>query len=76
MREGKPVKEILTKVIENRSLTKLTLSKSTDREILRTTGRLTQIKGQLFVTLERFYTAARPGMRTFRPSVPRRCWRP
>ena len=50
------MKEILTKVIENRSLTKLTLSKSTDREILRTTGRLTQIKGQLFVTLERFYT--------------------
>lgn len=50
------MKEILKRVIEQRSLTKLTLSKSADKEILRTTGRLTQIKGQLFVTLERFYT--------------------
>lgn len=50
------MKEILSQVIANKTLTKLSLSKSHDKDIVRTTGRLTQIKGQLFVTLERFYT--------------------
>lgn len=50
------MKEILSQVIENQSLTKLTLSKPTDKTVLRATGRLTQIKGELYVTLERFYT--------------------
>ena len=50
------MKEILAQVIENQSLTKLTLSKPTDKTVLRATGRLTQIKGELYVTLERFYT--------------------
>ena len=50
------MKEILSQVIENKSLTKLSLSKSCDPAIIRTTGRLTEMKGQLYVTLERFYT--------------------
>ena len=50
------MKEILSQVIENQSLTKLTLSKPTDKTVLRATGRLPQIKGELYVTLERFYT--------------------
>ena len=53
------MKEILSQVIENQSLTKLTLSKPTDKTVLRATGRLTQIKGELYVTLERFYTAGK-----------------
>lgn len=50
------MKEILKQVIEGKTLTKLSLSKAADAAIIRTTGRLTQIKGALFVTLERFYT--------------------
>ena len=50
------MKEILTYVIENRILQKLTLSKCTDKDILRTTGRLIEIKGSLFLALESFYS--------------------
>ena len=50
------MKEILRYAIENKILQKLTLSKSTDNKILRATGRLTVIKGQLFLALETFYT--------------------
>ena len=50
------MKEILSYVIENKMLTKLTLSKATDASIIRTTGRLVEIKGQLYVALERFCT--------------------
>ena len=50
------MKEILSYVIENKMLTKLTLSKATDASIIRTTGRLVEIKGQLYLALERFCT--------------------
>lgn len=48
------MKEILTYVIANRLLSKLTLSKSVNPEVLRTTGRLIEIKGAYFVALEQF----------------------
>ena len=50
------MKEILSYVIENKMLTKLTLSKPTDSTIIRATGRLIEIKGQLYLALERFCT--------------------
>jgi len=50
------VKEILSYVIESRTLQKLTLSKCVDKEIIRTTGRLIEIKGKLFLALESFYS--------------------
>ncbi len=49
------MKEILTYVIENKILQKLTLSKSNDKEILRTIGRLIEIKGKLHLALESQY---------------------
>lgn len=48
------MKEILSYVIENRLLTKLTLSKSSDSEVFRATGRLIEIKGVCYLALERF----------------------
>lgn len=48
--------EILSYVIDNEVLEKITLSKAVSQEILRTTGRLTQIKGQLYLSLETFYS--------------------
>ncbi len=50
------MKEILSYVINNKILQKLTLSKSTDSTIIRTTGRLIEIKGQLLLALETFCT--------------------
>lgn len=50
------MKEVLSYVIEHKILTKLTLSKPADAKIIRATGRLTQIKGELYLTLERFCT--------------------
>ena len=50
------MKEVLTYAIRERILTKLTLSKSVDSKILRTTGRLTQIKGRVYLALESFLT--------------------
>ena len=50
------MKETLSYVIENRMLTKLTLSKPTDETIIRATGRLVEIKGKVFLALERFCT--------------------
>lgn len=50
------MKETLTFVINNKLLQKLVLSKCTDKQILRTTGRLIDIKGQVFLALESFYT--------------------
>ena len=47
--------EILTYTIQNKTLQKLTLSKSSNPEILRTTGRLIEIKGNLYLALETFY---------------------
>ena len=50
------MKEILSYVIEQKMLTKLTLSKPADEKTIRTVGRLTQIKGKVYLTLERFCT--------------------
>ena len=50
------MKDVLSYVIENKILTKLTLSKPADETIIRTTGRLTQIKGKPYLTLEQFRT--------------------
>ena len=50
------MKEILTHIIENQKLTKLTLSKCEDRTVLRTTGRLVQLKGKPHLALESFLT--------------------
>jgi len=48
------MKEVLSYAIAQQILTKLTLSKSVDSKILRTTGRLTKIKGKLYLALESF----------------------
>ena len=48
------MKEILSHVINNQTLTKLTLSKCQDSTILHTTGRLVLLKGKLFLALESF----------------------
>lgn len=48
------MKEILSYVIENKLLTKLTLSKSGKPEVLRASGRLIEIKGQCYLALEQF----------------------
>lgn len=50
------MKETLSYVIDNRMLTKLTLSKPTDPTVLRATGRLVEIKGKVYLALERFCT--------------------
>ena len=49
------MKEILIYAIENRTLQKLTLSKCVDTDVLRTTGRLVVLKGELYLTLETAY---------------------
>ena len=49
------MKKILTYTIENRILKKITLSKCVDTEIIRTTGRLVEMKGKLHLALESFY---------------------
>ena len=48
--------EILNHVISNKTLQKLTLSKCVDKGILRTTGRLTMIKGSVYLSLESFHS--------------------
>ncbi len=50
------MKEILSYVIEHKTLTKLTLSKPSDPTTIRVAGRLTQIRGELYLALERFCT--------------------
>ena len=50
------MKEILSYVIDHKMLTKLTLSKPADPGIIRATGRLIEIKGQIYLALERFCT--------------------
>lgn len=47
--------DILDFVFENKTLKKITLSKSVDKNILRTVGRLSKIKGEMFLALESFY---------------------
>lgn len=46
------MKKILTYIIEKKILQKLTLSKSINTDIIRTTGRLVKIKGNLYLALE------------------------
>lgn len=50
------MEEVLSYAIEHKILTKLTLSKSTDPAVIRATGRLIEIKGQLYLALTRFCT--------------------
>lgn len=50
------MKEVLSYVIENRILTKLTLSKPADETVIRATGRLVEIRGKLCLALERLCT--------------------
>lgn len=50
------MKEVLAYTIEQKMLTKLTLSKPTDPGIIRTTGRLIEIKGALYLALTQFCT--------------------
>lgn len=47
--------DILTFVIENKILQKLTLSKCNNKDVLRTTGRLIELKGNIYLALESFY---------------------
>ncbi len=49
------MKEIIEFAIKNRTLKKLVLSKSVDKNVLKTVGRLSQIKGELYLALEFFY---------------------
>lgn len=48
------MKQLLIHIFANRTLTGLTLSKCQDSTVLRTTGRLVQIKNGLYLTLETF----------------------
>ena len=48
------MREILFQTIQNRTLQKLTLSKSTNKQVLRTAGRLISIKGKIYLALETF----------------------
>ena len=50
------MKNLLTYIFENQTLTGLTLSKSEDKTILRTTGRLVKLKDGIFLALESFLT--------------------
>lgn len=48
--------EMLSYVLENKILQKLTLSKSEDKSLIRSTGRLIEIKGSVYLALESFYS--------------------
>lgn len=48
------MKELLTYIFQNQTLTGLTLSKCEDTAILRTTGRLVKLKGAVHLALETF----------------------
>lgn len=50
------MKNLLTYIFENQTLTGLTLSKCEDQTVLRTTGRLVKLKGGVFLALESFLT--------------------
>ena len=49
------MKNILSYVIENKILQKITLSKSEDTSIVKATGRLIELKGNLYLALEWLY---------------------
>ena len=50
------MKEILSYVIEHKTLQKLTLSKPVSSSVLRSTGRLVEIKGNIYLAIETFLT--------------------
>ena len=50
------MKEILSYVIEHKTLQKLTLSKPVSGSVLRSTGRLVEIKGNIYLAIETFLT--------------------
>lgn len=50
------MQDVLTYIFANRILSKLTLSKPVDKSILRTSGRLIELKGSPHLALETFYT--------------------
>ena len=47
--------DILKKAIDNKNLKKLVLSGCSDKTVIRTTGRLTEIKNEVYLALESFY---------------------
>ena len=59
------MRNLITYIIESRTLKKLVLSKSTDKEILRTTGRLIEIKGEVHLALESFMTDGKAIQKNF-----------
>ena len=59
------MENLISYIIENRILKKLVLSKSTDKEILRTTGRLIEIKGEVYLALESFMTDGKAIQKNF-----------
>ena len=48
------MKNVISYAIENKILKKLVLSKSVDKDIIRMTGRLIEIKGEVYLALESF----------------------
>ena len=54
MKKENKMKNIVTYVTKNKILKKLVLSKSVDKDILRMTGRLIEIKGEVYLALESF----------------------
>ena len=48
------MEKVISYIFENKILKKLTLSKSVDKNILRITGRLIEIKGEVYLALESF----------------------
>ena len=48
------MKQLLTHIFENQTLTGLTLSKPEEKAVLRTTGRLIKLKDGIYLTLEHF----------------------
>lgn len=50
------MQDVLTYLFQNKALSKLTLSKPVDKAILRTAGRLIELKGTAHLALETFYT--------------------
>lgn len=50
------MQDVLTYLITNKTLSKLTLSKPVDKSVVRSTGRLIELKGGVCLALETFYT--------------------
>ena len=59
------MKNLISYIIENRILKKLVLSKSKNKDIIRTTGRLIEIKGEVYLALESFMTDGKAIQKNF-----------